>query len=119
MNLGSIAVPSNFLGLQAVLRSMMPPDCVQRDAIAVSATPADGTGLYYEIIAGPRETEREAVRAWWAEFVTYATGRGGHEIIWRVRPELTTDREPETGKIGHTVHARFFIAKVDPPVVTW
>lgn len=111
MTLDDIAVPSNFLGLQAVFRAMLPASYVQRDGAAQPFT--DTNELYYEILVGPRESEREAVRAWWQEFVTYAKARGGHEIVWRVRPEISKERDFSTASMSFSIYARLFIAKGD------
>lgn len=135
MNLDDIAVPSNFAALTAILRSMMPPECIQRDGYPGHTTAINSTDEYVEHLAIGKSA-RDAVRAWWTWFAAYVKERGGHAIIWRARPEYATEAfdaddfagmldDPPAkhgfvdGETMHKVYGRLFIAKVPAPEVTW
>jgi hypothetical protein len=120
MNLDDIAVPSNFAALTAILRSMMPPECTQRDGHPGRTIALDLADEYDAIVVGA-DSERDALRAWWTRFVAYVKARGGHQIIWGTKPYIERQPQPETGTgTGrYEVAARLFIAKTPAPEVTW
>lgn len=118
MNLDDIAVPSNFAALQAILRSMMPPECIQRDGHPGRTIALDSPDEYVDITTAD-DNERDAIRAWWTSFSAYVRERGGHEIVWGVRPEREVSRNFAANKLRYAMYGRLFIAKVPVPEVTW
>lgn len=132
MTLDDITPPANFLVLKAIFRSMLPPEWTQRDGYPARIEVSSG-GEYVEITSHKinrqegevdegSDTEREAVLAWWANFLTYAKECGSTEIVWRIRPEFDSHVYPEVdpftgrphpraGQRVYRVYARIFISK--------